>query len=326
MVKKRNVLYKLESIQDEETLFLNKTPQELLKELRMNEKNVKVSFSKKDFKSQDFENQISELVDRNDSDNEDFMEQGLDDNIDEEDNPSSCSSDNDSDILKMDPRKQLKMLEEPIHGDDDQEEFDNYEDDKSEESRKQLFDSEDQDSEEKEMEASMSTYQRQKEIISKQARSFEQENTGEASWLLKGEISSKARPENSLLEEDLEFDFQSMPPPVITEKVSESIEDVIKRRIKEGVFDNPEIPISQELKDKAALLKERRKEISLEMEGREDLGQVYEKEFLKSKENNNDVSMDGVDPKLQEKYKELDGLYKKIIFNIDQMLYKSLKI
>lgn len=46
------------------------------------------------------------------------------------------------------------------------------------------------------------------------------------------------RPVNSLLEEYVEFDHGSKPVPVITQASTRSLEDIIKRRIKDEAFDD----------------------------------------------------------------------------------------
>jgi U3 small nucleolar RNA-associated protein MPP10 len=51
------------------------------------------------------------------------------------------------------------------------------------------------------------------------------------SWTMVGEVSLKDRPTNSLLAEDLFFDYSSKPPPVITQERTASLEDTIKQRI-----------------------------------------------------------------------------------------------
>ena len=56
----------------------------------------------------------------------------------------------------------------------------------------------------------------------------------------KGEASAKERPKNSVLEADLEFDHVQTPPPVVSEEMTEKLEDIIKGRIAEQRFDDVE--------------------------------------------------------------------------------------
>ena len=46
-----------------------------------------------------------------------------------------------------------------------------------------------------------------------------------------GEASSRARPENSLLEQDLDFEHAGKVVPTVTEESVASLEELIKRRI-----------------------------------------------------------------------------------------------
>ena len=46
-----------------------------------------------------------------------------------------------------------------------------------------------------------------------------------------GEASARARPENSLLEEDLDFEHVQKVTPVITEETVRTLEELIKKRI-----------------------------------------------------------------------------------------------
>ena len=67
-----------------------------------------------------------------------------------------------------------------------------------------------------------------------------QQNGREAkSWQLTGEVQSKARPVNSLLEQYLDFDTVSKLPPTITQEKSTNIETMIKQRILDELFDDP---------------------------------------------------------------------------------------
>jgi len=56
---------------------------------------------------------------------------------------------------------------------------------------------------------------------------------------LTGEVASKARPVNSLLEEHLDFNTVSKLPPTITQEKSTNIEGLIKQRILDELFDDP---------------------------------------------------------------------------------------
>ena len=54
---------------------------------------------------------------------------------------------------------------------------------------------------------------------------------GPKDWTLLGEATARARPENSLLEEDLDFEQMGKVVPVVTEERITSLEDLIKQRI-----------------------------------------------------------------------------------------------
>ena len=59
-------------------------------------------------------------------------------------------------------------------------------------------------------------------------------------WQLKGEIAAVDRPENSLLQEHLDYDTVSKQAPVITEAVSKTLEQIIIQRIKDKAWDDVE--------------------------------------------------------------------------------------
>lgn len=54
------------------------------------------------------------------------------------------------------------------------------------------------------------------------------------------QVTATKRPKNSALEADLDWERNANPPPVITEEFSLSIEELIKKRITEGQFDDAE--------------------------------------------------------------------------------------
>jgi len=91
----------------------------------------------------------------------------------------------------------------------------------------------------------------------------------------RGEITADKRPENSLLEEHLKYDHLSKKAPIITEESILKIEDLIKQRIKDLIWDDVERkvkPIKQP--------HEYRRRIELESEkSKLSLAAVYEKEY-----------------------------------------------
>lgn len=101
--------------------------------------------------------------------------------------------------------------------------------------------------------------------MSKKIEELENSALAEKPWQLSGEVTAQARPENSLLEEDVEFEQMSrtgMFPdsifvwrdnlwlltkadmivfflaPAVTEETTLLLEDIIKQRIKDQVTDN----------------------------------------------------------------------------------------
>ena len=57
-------------------------------------------------------------------------------------------------------------------------------------------------------------------------------------WQLKGEVTAKTRPENSLLQEDVEFDSNVAPVPAVTMETTQNLESLIIQRIKDKVSQN----------------------------------------------------------------------------------------
>lgn len=78
-----------------------------------------------------------------------------------------------------------------------------------------------------------SAHELRQEAIAKQIAELESENVGEKDWTLLGEATSRKRPHNSLLEEDLEFEHTQRP--VVTTSTSQiaDLEALIKQRILE---------------------------------------------------------------------------------------------
>jgi len=85
--------------------------------------------------------------------------------------------------------------------------------------------------------ANLSTHERAQIKLRAEIRRLEAENVSAKPWALTGEAVTQARPLNSLLEEDLDYQRAGKPVPVITPEINESIEELIKRRILAREFD-----------------------------------------------------------------------------------------
>ncbi|KAI9652682.1 MAG: U3 snoRNP protein [Alyxoria varia] len=83
----------------------------------------------------------------------------------------------------------------------------------------------------------LSTHERTQLAIRDQIRRLEAENVAAKPWSLTGETVAPARPENALLEEDLDFERAGKPVPIVTAEVNEDIEALIRRRILAREFD-----------------------------------------------------------------------------------------
>lgn len=119
----------------------------------------------------------------------------------------------------------------------------------------------------------LSTYEKERQKIEAKIKEMEEANLGEKDWTMQGEVTAAKRPKDSALEVDLDFEQNVRPPPVITEEVTASLEDIIKKRILEGNFDDvqraPKLPSKapkefKELDDKKS---------------KKGLAEVYEEEY-----------------------------------------------
>lgn len=77
----------------------------------------------------------------------------------------------------------------------------------------------------------LSTFAQRQLALKQQIEELERENVAQKEWTMIGEANSRARPLNSLLEEDLEFEHRQRVVPIITEEKVKSLEEIIKARI-----------------------------------------------------------------------------------------------
>ncbi|XP_017778909.1 PREDICTED: U3 small nucleolar ribonucleoprotein protein MPP10 [Nicrophorus vespilloides] len=156
-----------------------------------------------------------------------------------------------------------------------------------------------------------SAYELRAERLKRKIGYLEEAAVGEKPWQLKGEITAESRPQNSLLEEVVDFDLLTRPAPIITEQTSLQLEDVIKQRIKDKVFDSvvrKEKPVETALEYKKKLVLNQEK-------SKESLAQIYENEFIQQREaqNTEEKEVEEEEPELHKNIrKKMDTLFSKL--------------
>ncbi|XP_040889170.1 U3 small nucleolar ribonucleoprotein protein MPP10 [Toxotes jaculatrix] len=124
---------------------------------------------------------------------------------------------------------------------------------------------------------SKSSFEKRQEKMSQKIEELEKAALAEKPWQLSGEVTAQTRPENSMLEEDVEFEQTSRMAPSITEETTLQLEDIIKQRIKDQAFDD----VVRKEKPKEEVF-EYKKRLTLDHEkSKQSLAEIYEQEYLK---------------------------------------------
>lgn len=160
-------------------------------------------------------------------------------------------------------------FEEDDLGEDDEDEDD---DDGDEEAETMDTDQQIEPVEEKKL----SAHERQQDKTKRRIEQLEKANLESKDWTMQGEVSASRRSKNSALEVELDFEHGARPAPVITEEVTQSLEDIIRSRIIEGNFDDPRpkaTPVTAAPKERIEMDEEKSKK---------GLGEIYEQEYMES--------------------------------------------
>jgi len=157
----------------------------------------------------------------------------------------------------------------------------------------------------------LSRHEREQLKLRQSIQSIEGKIVQPRSWEMSGEVSAIKRPENSLLETDLEFTMAQRLPEPVTEETTKELEDIIKQRIISEIWDDPERkePPKQKAFKAKKELRQEKSEVGL--------AELYEREYVSKalgQDDNHEVTEE-----LQEKHREIAVLISELNHKLDAL-------
>ena len=164
--------------------------------------------------------------------------------------------------------------------------------------------------------ARKSNFEKRQERLQTQILSIEDELVAEKTWALKGEASGKNRPMNSLLEEALDVEYALKPAPVITEESTLTLEDRIKKRIVDKLFNDVERRYETNDGAGKGFDPNAMDDEEISQKSKKGLAEVYEEEYLRTTTSS---YVSEKDTQLVKTHAEIDGLFKTLCYNLDAL-------
>ncbi|KAJ2032260.1 U3 snoRNP protein [Coemansia sp. S610] len=158
-----------------------------------------------------------------------------------------------------------------------------------------------------------SDFEKRQEKLQGLITKLEDEAVDKKHWTMTGEVTSAARPKDSLLEEDLEFEHVQKPVPVVTQEATQTLEDIIKRRILNEEWDDVE-------RKKDVQAKPFRPSELIELNDKapkKSLAEEYEDDFMAQKAGDSFVAED--DAKLAVSHREIDVQFRNLFSQLDAL-------
>ncbi|KAG7194584.1 U3 snoRNP protein [Scheffersomyces spartinae] len=224
---------------------------------------------------------------------------------------------------------QTKAFKKTLNDGEDEEEEDEEEEDEEDEqdfafdddeydravggAMKDLFDEEDEQPVQSKSLDNLSRFEKEQKNLRAEIEQLEAELVAEKKWTMKGEVNSGQRPQDSLLDDpetaELGFDRVAKPVPIITDEVTETIESLIKRRIREEDFND--LP-KRFITDVSSFHNKQKYELS-EEKSKKSLAEIYEDQYA-----NVDPNQE-INEELKKRHDEISQLYAKVSHKLDSL-------
>ncbi|KAI0567094.1 U3 small nucleolar ribonucleoprotein complex subunit Mpp10 [Gracilaria domingensis] len=173
--------------------------------------------------------------------------------------------------------------------------------------------------------AELTPLQRMRARSKKRIQVLEEASVAKKSWELRGEVSAFARPKDSLLDTEMQHDIAVKPNMFLSSAINETIEEVIKQRIVDGLFDDVVMRLPEEyVANKSKRSRQELPEISQE-KPTEGLAELYAKEFTEEREKKNKEILSSkavqkeLDEPLGEEQKEVNRLFERLSKKLDAL-------